>query len=107
MAQIEVSWDYTLWLEWYDDAGNLCDGPDFEDIFPRSLLKKISAWVDEMEEVYGGLGEGERVDVPEAVAKQVHQNLVNIRAEIQALGYRVTPIDEWWVHSAAEDDSSR
>lgn len=54
-----------------------------------------------------GLGEGERVEVPEAAAKEVHQHLINIRADIQALGYRVTPIDEWWVRAAAEDDSGR
>lgn len=105
MPQIDVSWDYSLWLEWYDDEGGLCDGPDFEDVLPGSLLRRIYAWVDEMNVVYGWLGEDESMEVPEVVARRVHQELVDIRAEIQALGFRVTPLDEWWVRAAEDDDS--
>lgn len=82
----------------------LCDGSDFEDVLPESLLR-IYAWVDEMNEVYGWLGEGESVEVPEVVARRVHHKLVDIRAEIQALGFRVTPRDECWVRAAADDDA--
>ncbi len=68
MPQIEVSWDYTLILEWSDGEGVLCVGPEFEDVLPGSLLRRIYAWVDEMNEVYGWMGEDESVEVPEVVA---------------------------------------
>lgn len=102
MRAVVVTWDYKLILEWCDDSGVFADGPNPEKILPRPLLKRMCAWAAGMEVVYGDMGHGLSLSVPSPVAQDLHQKLLDIRAEIRSLGYGVAPIDEWWIEAAAE-----
>ncbi|MCL6423839.1 hypothetical protein Bequi_10665 [Brachybacterium sp. JHP9] len=102
MSEIELSWDYCMILEWRDSSGHWCEGPAFEGVFPPTLMQRISAWTSTMDEAYGPMGNDEEANLPEGRAEQIYQALLGIRAEIEALGFAVVPLDEWWVRAAAQ-----